>query len=244
MRDRPEISNSRLLTGTIETSGIPLFLMYDLFWQDARVDRLVAPFLVLMHQIVRASVPLMQAASLRARQLGPDDGLCKQLHEYLEVHIEEEAHHDTWLMEDLVSAGLSEARVLEKIPSTSVAAMSGAQYYWIYHYHPAALLGYIRLLEGNPPSPGHIDRLQRLSGLPASAFRTYRLHGELDPNHLQQFDEMLDALPLSPEHNRLVGTSAIFTAHMLANCLGELLAEEHSAARDSHRVRAAYPKTE
>jgi hypothetical protein len=97
-------SNSLLLKQDIKTNGLPLFMMYHQLWSHPRVGELVVPFLVLMHQVIRASVPLMKAASSVAAKA--EDPLSKLLHEYLEVHIEEEKHHDLWLMEDLESAGL------------------------------------------------------------------------------------------------------------------------------------------
>ena len=41
----------------------------------------------------------------------------------------------------------------------------GAQYYWILHYHPVALLGWIGLLEGYPPAPEMLDELMARTGL-------------------------------------------------------------------------------
>jgi hypothetical protein len=225
MQTKAKNSHSRQLRSAIETAGSPLFLMYRQFWDHEPVGELLVPFLILMHQIVRSSVPLMQAASREAASSARTDGVCKLLHRYLESHIEEEADHDTWLLEDLACAGLKETDVLARPPSTAVAAMCGSQYYWIYHHHPVALLGYIRLLEGNPPSQAHIDRLKRSSGFPDSVFRTYRMHGALDPHHLQEFDDMFDALPLKPAQLDLVLASAVYTAHMMSNCLGEILFE-------------------
>jgi len=215
-------SNSLLLKQSIKTNGLPLFMMYHQLWSHPRVGELVVPFLVLMHQVIRASVPLMKAASSVAAKATADP-LNKLLHEYLEVHIEEEAHHDLWLMEDLESAGLARSEILALTPSTSVAAMAGSQYYWIHHHHPVALLGYIRLLEGNPPSVEHVERLQTKSGLSESVFRTYRMHGEIDPHHLQEFDEMLDELPLTQDQVELLGTSASYSADMLANAVSEIM---------------------
>lgn len=224
-----EKSNSLRLKQNIQSNGLPLFMMYHQLWSHPRIGELVVPFLVLMHQVIRASVPLMKAASSVAAKAAGDP-LNKLLHEYLEVHIEEEKNHDLWLMEDLESAGLARSDVLALTPSTSVAAMAGSQYYWIHHHHPVALLGYIRLLEGNPPSVEHVERLQAQSGLPESTFRTYRMHGELDPHHLDEFDEMLDGLPLTQAQIKLLGTSASFSADMLANAVSEIMSASEQQA--------------
>lgn len=221
--DSNAVSYSQQLKGALGTSGLPLRLMYSEFWSHQRVGELVVPFLVLMHQVVRASVPLMEAASAKAAQTAERDPLAAELQAYMDAHIEEERHHDTWIMEDLEAAGLPRQDLLAATPDSQVAALVGAQYYWINHHHPVALLGYIRLLEGNPPSAGHIHHLREASGLPEATFRTYKLHGELDPDHLHEFDQLLDSLPLNQDQFNLVRQSAIYTAHQLANCLGTLI---------------------
>jgi hypothetical protein len=207
----------------MNVSSLPLFLMFEQFWNHKQVGQLVSPFLVLMHQVVRASVPLMETACLQASQNAKSCKLSRLLADYLEIHIEEEQHHDVWILEDLGAAGLDEQDVLSLTPPASVASMVGAQYYWILHHHPVAHLGYIRLLEGNPPSMAHIERLKHASGLPDAVFRTYRLHGELDPDHLQEFDDMLDTLPLTDSQAELIATSAKCTANHFATCLAEIM---------------------
>lgn len=215
--------NSHILKARMNIGSLPLFLMLEQFWNHKQVGQLVTPFLVFMHQVVRASVPLMETACLRAAETARSCELSRLLRDYLEIHIEEEQHHDAWILEDLGAAGLDEQNVLSRTPPPSVASMVGAQYYWILHHHPVAHLGYIRLLEGNPPSMAHIERLKLASGLPDAVFRTYRLHGELDPDHLQEFDDMLDTLTLSDSHARLIATSAKCTANHFATCLAEIM---------------------
>jgi hypothetical protein len=184
-----------------------------------------------MHQIVRASVPLMNVARSLAGERAGMDPVCRELGAFLSVHAEEERDHDEWLLEDLEANGIGREDVISRIPSPHVAALVGAQYYWIQHQHPVALIGYMRLLEGNPPSQAHVQRLQRESGLPSAIFRTYRLHGELDPNHMQDLDLLLDSLPLSDSQGHLVWISASHTATALAQCLEDLQGEPHAAKR-------------
>ena len=202
-----------------------LYTTYDRLWQEP--DReLVLAFFVLMHQIVRASVPLMEfTRSLCVVENA--DALRGDLGRYLSVHIAEERHHDEWLLDDLAAAGVGRERVLAEIPSRQVASFVGAQYYWARHFDPVAIVGYMRLLEGNPPSDAHIDRLQRKSGLPAAAFRTYRLHGSADPGHLRDIDALLDSLPLTESQMHLIWLSASHTAEMLADCLDDVVQESH-----------------
>ena len=109
-------------------------------------------FLVLMHQIVRASVPLMNVAHANAVERGRKDGRSRLLARYLSKHIAEERDHDEWLIEDLETAGMRRTDITGHIPSRAAASLVGAQYYWIRHHDPVALVGYMRVLEGNPPS--------------------------------------------------------------------------------------------
>jgi pyrroloquinoline quinone (PQQ) biosynthesis protein C len=215
------LSNSEVLRARLALTTGRLDASYRRLWARPDVGALVVEFLVLMHQIVRASVPLMTMAQTlaAARQ---DDTVSARLARYLADHIHEECDHDVWVLEDLESVNVSRADVLGSIPSPSVASLVGAQYYWMQHHDPVALVGYMRVLEGNPPSRAHIERLQQLSGLPASALRTYRLHGELDPDHARDMDEFLDSLPLTDAQGHLIWISASHTANLVADCLDQL----------------------
>jgi hypothetical protein len=101
-------------------------------------------FLVMVHGIVRATVPLMETALTTARTL-PDDQVAALLADYLEHHIPEERGHDDWLLADLESIGVPRDQVLRRIPSPAIAALVGSQYYWVQHVHPVGLLGYMAM---------------------------------------------------------------------------------------------------
>ena len=111
------------------------------------------------------------------------------------------------------------------MPSPRVAALVGSQYYWILHHHPVAFLGYVALMEGYPPTPDLIDGAHRAHGVPARGVPTYLEHAELDPGHRDHLDRTLDALPLEPRHEQIIGISAIATAMWAARSLEELLPE-------------------
>jgi hypothetical protein len=187
-----------------------------------------------MHQIVRASVPLMATARALAREQAAADPVCRELDSYLAVHIAEERDHDEWILEDLEAIGIQRTSVIATIPPRNVASLVGSQYYWIQHYHPVALIGYMRLLEGNAPSEWHVQRLQDESGLPPAFFRTYRFHGANDPTHLHDMNSFLDALPLSDIQERLIWVSASHTALLLAECLKDV---ERDVERPSVTLR-------
>ena len=188
-----------------------------------QVRKLYPEYLVRMHWIVRASVPLMEAARTRGEAIAAHDPTAAAVAAYFERHIDEELRHDEWLLEDLDALGWDRAQVLERVPSPAVAGVVGAQYYWIFHYHPVALLGYTTLLEGYPPGPEDVELLMARTGLGADAFRTMRGHAELDPGHAEELFEAIDSLSLTPGQSAVLGLSAMTTAHGLARVLDELV---------------------
>jgi Iron-containing redox enzyme len=179
-------------------------------------------FLGVLSGTIRASVPLLETARDRARELSAADPVAAGLVDYLGRHAEEERGHDEWVLQDLQSVGVASAELLSRPPSGAVAALVGAQYYWVLHYHPVCLLGYLMVLEGNPPNRRRLQDLRSRSGLPASAFRTMLEHADLDIGHAAELDDLLDRLPLSPGHKEALGLSAISTVAGLTRVLQEV----------------------
>jgi len=174
-------------------------------------------YLILLHFFVRASVPLMKDALLAVDKLPDNDPFKLDLHNYLSNHVEEELDHDLWLLEDLEYIGVKRERVIKKRPSSHIAAMVGSQYYWIRHHHPLLLLGYIYVLEGEPPTKILLEQLEDKTGLPEEAFRTLKKHGELDPHHTDELDQLLDKLLLTSADIDAICISANKTiAHVVA----------------------------
>ena len=194
-----------------------------------RVRDLYPDYLFTSHCVIRASVPLMETARDRARAEAARDPVCALIAPYLEEHIVEEAHHDAWLLDDLEVVGRPRAEVLARPPVPTVAALVGAQYYWVLHHHPVALLGYIGLLEGFPPSPEMIEALRARTGYPADAFRTLVAHAELDPRHGDELFELVDTLPLTPEQSAVMGLSAMHSVQMYTRALEDVIADVDGA---------------
>jgi hypothetical protein len=192
-------------------------------WEHPRIRELYPDYLVTMHGVIRASVPLMERALDRSRELADRDAAAAGLAAYLEHHVDEERGHDDWLLEDLAALGRSREEVLAVPPSSAIAALVGAQYYWIEHYHPVALLGYIGLLEGYPPTIADVAALMERTGYPREAFRTVIRHAELDPLHRDDFDEALDGLPLPPKQSTLVAVSGLYTVRAFTRVFDDML---------------------
>ncbi|MFG2332644.1 iron-containing redox enzyme family protein [Streptomyces sp. NPDC048604] len=188
-------------------------------WRPTGLRRRYVRYLVAMHALVRASVPLLERAAARCAAL--DEPAAPRLATYCLRHAEEERGHDAWLLDDLAAAGAGPAAV----PPAEVVELAGSQYYRIEHEHPVALLGYMAVLEGHAPSPTLAGRLAAATGLPDAAFRTVREHAELDGGHADEIHRVLDELPLSSGERTVVCVSALHTADLLARLFLSLAAE-------------------
>jgi len=174
------------------------------------------------HCVVRASVPLMETARAHAAAMARDDPVAAGVEAYLGEHIDEERDHDEWVLEDLETIGVDRSAVLARPPSPTVAEAVGAQYYWILHYHPVSLLGWIGFLEGYPPQPAMIDVLEDRTGYRPEAFRTLRAHAELDIAHGDELFATVDRLPLTAEQSAVIGLNAMSSVRLLTKALDEV----------------------
>lgn len=213
---------SRLLRNKISVALPLLFSEGDRIFQGENIRERYVEYIIMLHGTVRASVPLMRRAIAIAERDYPLELLSGKLCKYMEHHIPEELGHDEWLLEDLEILGVSRAVALARPPAASVAALVGSQYYWMEHYHPVSLLGYIAVMEGYPPKVERVDELVDITGLPRGAFRTLRKHAFLDPHHRDDLDDFLDELELSREHEAIVGMSALQTVSAAAEALGDV----------------------
>jgi len=216
------VRESVLLRRKLDLALPALFAAGRALFGHPRIRELYPEYLVASHGIIRASVPLMQTARDRARRLGSDDRASRSVADYLSAHIEEERDHDEWLLDDIAVLGLDRGDALARPPSSSVAALVGAQYYWVLHYHPVAILGYIALLEGYPIGHEEVAALAERTAYPPAAFRTLAKHAELDPGHGKELDDLLDALDLTVEQRQAIGISALASVRMMTNVIDEI----------------------
>jgi len=202
------LSNSELLRKKIRLASC-----YDPASTSLLLHPRLAEFypevLFLLHSTARASVPLMQAALERSRELAEHDEVAAALVAYLAEHIVEEADHDEWMLQDMELLGIKREQVLQRIPALGVIEAVGAQYYWIHHVHPVAFLGYLEALEGEPVAVDAVEYAMQHSGLPPAAFRTLLVHAQNDPDHSADLDRLIDRLPLDAAQTAMLGVSAI-----------------------------------
>jgi hypothetical protein len=194
------------------------------FWEHPAVGAAFPEYLFSLWSSMRATLPLLEAALEQARMRTPADPVSAQLVPYLLKHAEEERGHDDWLLEDMEGLGIPRAQVLSRLPPPDVAAMIGAQYYFIAHAHPLALLGCFAVLEGSPLTEPDLAGLAARTGIPRPLLRTLDKHAMLDPHHRDDLDALLDSLPLGPGHEALMGLSALTVVEQLAGIVERLLA--------------------
>ena len=226
MMPRPtahQLSASERLRAKIELVLPELVIAVNAIASHPRVAALYPDYLITLHTMVRATIPLMKAGAERSQALAESDPVAAALASYLTRHIPEEINHDVWILEDLEVLGYKRADVLRRPPSATVAALVGSQYYWIAHYHPVALLGYMEIMEGYPPPEEWVRALIAATGHPERAFRSFSRHARLDIHHRHDLHEVLDDLPLTADHAAIIGVSALRSAHLAARALREVV---------------------
>jgi hypothetical protein len=209
----PSARLSRKLDLVVPGYGMPGRLLLD--HPDAR--QLCPPYLAVGAYVALVMVPLMEAALDRARALAATDPVAAQLVAYLEHHIPEEMHGDepgADLLDDLAALGVDTEALRRRPLPAPVAALIGTQFFRIRHAHPVSVLGFL-WLEAFPPDLDAVERLIETTGLPREGFRQLLLHSEVDLRHRQELRDALDALPLEPWHEQLVGLSALETMSFL-----------------------------
>jgi hypothetical protein len=190
-----------------------------LLCEHPRAHELYPPYLTVGYHITVGLIRLMETALTTARALAPGDRVAAGLVEYLERHIPEEMHSEEpggATLDDLAVLGVDTTAVRTQQPPPKIAAMIGAVYYWIFHFHPVAVLGYLEL-EAYHPSVSGVERLIEKTGLPRQCFRQLLLHAKLDVAHARDLHRVLDSLPLEPHHEQLIGLSALHTMALVTD---------------------------
>ena len=154
---------------------------------DASSTDLVVKNLVFVHDAVVATEQLLAEASDVAAALG-GSAFDDRLADYFLRHLEEERDHVAWLRRDLESFG-----VRLGLPDRIAMAMVGTQYYLIKHVHPASLLGYMMVVEGDPTPLAAVDLLEKLHG--RNLLRFLRVHATNDLDHRRELFELVDSAP-------------------------------------------------
>lgn len=159
---------------------------------------LLAEYNVRLHQVVRASIPIMADAESMIRRTAPNHIEC--VASYLKNHCIEEHGHDLWIEHDLVE--IKSDKSLDLLPSISAARLVGEAYYIIRHHSPLAILGYIAAIECNPPGKAFVDRLARISdGRGVGAIAE---HSVVDVQHSQELIDLFNIIAVSEKEEETI----------------------------------------
>jgi heme oxygenase-like protein len=172
----------------------------------------------------------METALARGHELAADDPVAEGLAAYLERHIPEEIHAEEpggAVLEDLEALGVDTSGLRTQLPPPRVAALIGAQYFWIFHYHPVAILGFLELEAFHSHTPT-LERLIERTGLPREGFGQLLLHAKLDVAHARELHRVLDSLPLEPAHERLITVSALQTIEAVVDVMLDVVTADRS----------------
>jgi hypothetical protein len=231
--DERPTTNSERLRLRVEPAVPALELPGLILLEHPRARELFPVYLATSYPVAQAMVPLMEAALARARDLAPQDPVSEGVATYLAQHIPEEMHSDEpggATLDDLEALGLDPIALKASLPPPQIAALIGAQYYWIFHHHPVALLGFLELEAYHPHRPT-LELLMERTGLPRAGFRQLLLHSKLDVAHARELHRALDSLPLQPQHDQLIARSALQTMAQLADALLEVVVVGGSSFR-------------
>lgn len=199
-----------------------------LLYEHPRAAELYPRYLALSAYLALASVPLLEAALDRARARAAEDAVAAGLAAYLERHIPEEMHGEEPgrdILRDLEALGVDTAAMRARPLPPRIAEVVGTHAFWIWHAHPVAVLGFLEI-EAYHPDRASVERLIERTRLPRDGFRQLLLHAELDVDHAAELHRVLDALPLEPRHEQLIGLSALQTMALLSEVGLEIVAGE------------------
>ena len=223
-RARPAVRNSEIVRAKIALFGRRLGSTAASLWSHRQFPAIYREYIFQSHSIIRASVPLMQAAEVACAQpRHAEDPVLQGFGRYLHHHIPEETGHHEWILNDGEALGMSRQAILDRLPKESATQLVGTQYYWIHHYNPIALAGYIATMEGSPDPVEFIEALAARNKLPLKCFTSFLYHARIDHRHRRDLDEVLDALPLTPAHLELIGISSLRTIELMTGILEDII---------------------
>jgi len=235
---QPEFRNSDIIRAKIRLFGGRLGHTAYAFWAHPQFPRIYREYIYQSYSIIRASVPLMQAAEQACRlPAHADDPALAGFGRYLQKHIPEETGHHEWILNDGEALGLDRQSILQRLPKESATQLVGVQYYWIHHYSPIALAGYIATMEGNPPPAEFFKEVAARNNLSLKCFSSFLYHAKIDPQHTRDLDEVLDRLPLTPAQLELIGISSLRTIRMMTGIMEDIM--ESGLQRDARITQRA-----
>jgi hypothetical protein len=203
-------------------AGLPGRLLLE----HPRAAEIYPRYLAAGYHVTCAMLELMELALARARELG-DEVSEAGLVPYLECHLVEEMHHEEpggAVLDDLRALGEDPEKLVAEAASQKIASLVDGERRRIRDEHPVAVLGFLEI-EACHTRRDTVEQLIATTGLARDGFRQLLLHSRLDAVHTADLHRVLDALPLEPRHEQIVGLSALTTVGAVAEALLDVVAE-------------------
>lgn len=216
------LTNFQRIEQSVQFIRLKAFHAYDEFRNHPRFSEMCVEFILMNQHVAKATVPMMQEVVNCSNNIA-DDPVSAPLIKYMQKHIAEETDHDEWYLDDLEVLGLSRDEAHSRIPTPNTAAMIGSQYYWIKHYHPVAFLGYMGSVETYPSPEQCVKDMIKESGLPEKGFDTLLMHAQIDIHHGKDIIDLINTLPLTELHLKIIERSAFQTFRYTALMLDDLV---------------------
>lgn len=159
---------------------------------DVMEGRFALPtYLAFLHQAyhhVRHTVPLLETARrhLRTDQQWVADALLE--------YIDEEAGHEAWILDDIEACGEDRDAWASRPPAFHTEMMVAFLYDYAARVNAMGIFGMVLVLEGTSSSlaPAVAQIVQQKLALPDAAMSYLTTHGELDQNHIQHFERVMN----------------------------------------------------
>jgi pyrroloquinoline quinone (PQQ) biosynthesis protein C len=171
-------------------------------WITLRIYR---AFLAEAYHHVRHTVPLLMACGARMPQR------LEWLREAVAKYIEEETGHQDWILNDLAASGADPEAIRNGQPGQATDIMVAYAWDTVMRRNPVGFFGMVLVLEG---TSAHIaspaaDAIQKVLGLPDSAFSYLRSHGSLDQEHIAFFESLVNRLETPEDQSAVLRTAKV-----------------------------------
>jgi pyrroloquinoline quinone (PQQ) biosynthesis protein C len=176
---------------------------------DCLAGRVTRPqylaFLAEAYHHVKHTVPLLMACGARL----PAEKAW--LREAVADYIDEERGHDQWILDDISAAGGNAHAVRHGAPDAATEVMVAYVYDYIARCNPVGFFGMVFVLEGTSVAIAlrAADAIEQAIGLPGTALRYLRSHGEADRRHVHFLATLLDRLDREEDHASVVHVAKV-----------------------------------
>ena len=139
---------------------------------------------------VRHTVPLLMACGARL------PARLEWLRTAVGEYIEEEMGHHEWILDDLVACGADREQVADSLPAEATELMVAYAYDTIARVNPVGFFGMVLVLEGTSVALATraAETIETSLGLPRNAFSYLRSHGDLDIQHVDFYERLMNRL--------------------------------------------------